>query len=103
VEGRYEYGARAVLVLRSTFLSRGERDDLCVGHTRQAAPSGLDIWAVGRSLVGSRVHVVEGALVKVSGNAYLVDRFELGVSGTLEHARAMYAAAMERGPLEEGP
>jgi hypothetical protein len=46
---------------------------------------------------------VEGALVKVSGNAYLVDRFELGVSGTLEHARAMYAAAMERGPLKEGP
>jgi hypothetical protein len=54
-------------------------------------------------MVGSRVHVVERALVKVSGNVYLVDRFELGVSGTLEHARAMYAAAMERGPLEEGP
>jgi hypothetical protein len=46
---------------------------------------------------------MDGALVKVSGNVYLVDRFELGMSGMLEHARAMYAAAMERGPLEEGP
>ncbi len=54
-------------------------------------------------LVGGRVHVVEGALVKVSANVYLADRFELGTSGSLEHARAMYAVAMERGPLEEGP
>jgi hypothetical protein len=42
-------------------------------------------------------------LVNVSGNVYLVDRFELGMSGTREHAREMYAAAMERGPLEGGP
>ena len=52
---------------------------------------------------GGRVRVVEGALVKMSANVCLVDRFELGMSGVLEHARAMYAAAMERGPLEEGP
>jgi hypothetical protein len=61
------------------------------------------MWAVGMCLVGGRVHVVEGALVKVSANVYLADRFELGTSGSLEHARAMYAVAMERGPLEEGP
>jgi hypothetical protein len=61
------------------------------------------MWAVGRRLGGGRVRVVEGALVKMSANVCLVDRFELGMSGALEHARAMYAAAMERGPLEEGP
>jgi hypothetical protein len=33
----------------------------------------------------------------------LADRFELGMSGAREHARAMHAAAMERRPLEEGP